>query len=68
MACATLKRTLDWETLNQRPNKRRRCSPYGHSSSVHQQPSSSKVLHEPVPSIFVECTNLKLTPGKTITY
>jgi len=31
MACATLKRALDWESLNQRPTKRRRCNPYGQS-------------------------------------
>lgn len=29
MACATLKRSLDWESLNQRPTKRRRCHPFG---------------------------------------
>lgn len=28
MACATLKRSLDWENLNQRPSKRRRCNPF----------------------------------------
>lgn len=33
MACATLKRTLDWESLNQRPTKRRRCNPFGQSGS-----------------------------------
>ncbi|XP_034109455.1 akirin [Drosophila sulfurigaster albostrigata] len=32
MACATLKRALDWESLNQRPTKRRRCVPYGQSA------------------------------------
>ncbi|XP_053952914.1 akirin isoform X1 [Anastrepha ludens] len=32
MACATLKRTLDWEALNQRPTKRRRCNPLGQST------------------------------------
>ncbi|XP_055707599.1 akirin [Phlebotomus papatasi] len=34
MACATLKRSLDWESINQRPSKRRRCSPYGANSSA----------------------------------
>lgn len=29
MACATLKRSLDWESINQRPTKRRRCHPFG---------------------------------------
>ncbi|EDV97056.1 akirin [Drosophila grimshawi] len=33
MACATLKRASDWESLNQRPNKRRRCNPFGQSRS-----------------------------------
>ncbi|TDG52914.1 hypothetical protein AWZ03_000457 [Drosophila navojoa] len=33
MACATLKRALDWESLNQRPTKRRRCNPFGQSGS-----------------------------------
>ncbi|XP_049297548.1 akirin [Anopheles funestus] len=38
MACATLKRSLDWESLNQRPTKRRRCHPFG---SPSQSPSAS---------------------------
>lgn len=25
MACATLKRSLDWDSINQKPAKRRRC-------------------------------------------
>ncbi|BFF97742.1 akirin [Drosophila madeirensis] len=33
MACATLKRALDWESMNQRPPKRRRCNPFGQSGS-----------------------------------
>lgn len=33
MACATLKRALDWENLNQRPTKRRRCNPFGQSAN-----------------------------------
>lgn len=41
MACATLKRTLDWEAINQRPNKRRRCNPYGQSGSNGSPPRSS---------------------------
>ncbi|XP_053672431.1 akirin [Anopheles nili] len=40
MACATLKRSLDWESLNQRPTKRRRCHPFG-SPSHSQSPSAS---------------------------
>nr|APH10041.1 akirin [Anopheles funestus] len=38
MVCATLKRSLDWESLNQRPTKRRRCHPFG---SPSQSPSAS---------------------------
>ncbi|CAH0700207.1 unnamed protein product [Spodoptera exigua] len=33
MACATLKRNLDWESMAQMPAKRRRCSPFAASSS-----------------------------------
>nr|UQC00143.1 akirin [Anopheles sacharovi] len=41
MACATLKRSLDWESLNQRPTKRRRCHPFG--SPSQSQPSSASM-------------------------
>lgn len=53
MACATLKRSLDWESLNQRPTKRRRCHPFGSpagssstasnniSNALNSSPSSS---------------------------
>lgn len=34
MACATLKRNLDWESMAQLPAKRRRCSPFAASSST----------------------------------
>lgn len=34
MACATLKRNLDWESMSQLPTKRRRCSPFPASSST----------------------------------
>lgn len=34
MACATLKRSLDWETMNQMPPKRRRCAPFATSPST----------------------------------
>lgn len=34
MACATLKRSLDWDSINQRPTKRRRCNPFGQSTSM----------------------------------
>lgn len=41
MACATLKRTLDWEAINQRPTKRRRCNPFGQSSNSGSAPRSA---------------------------
>ncbi|XP_013201155.2 akirin [Amyelois transitella] len=34
MACATLKRNLDWESMTQTPAKRRRCAPFAASSST----------------------------------
>ncbi|XP_073951777.1 akirin-like [Choristoneura fumiferana] len=34
MACATLKRNLDWESMAQLPAKRRRCAPFATSSST----------------------------------
>lgn len=33
MACATLKRSLDWENINHRPSKRRRCNPFDESTA-----------------------------------
>ncbi|XP_035791576.1 akirin-like [Anopheles albimanus] len=45
MACATLKRSLDWESLNQRPTKRRRCHPFG--SSPSSQGSSMSASSSP---------------------
>lgn len=65
MACATLKRSLDWESLNhQRPTKRRRCLPFATGSS---SPTPSKVV-ESTPSPFAEVSALtpKLTPGKNL--
>ncbi|XP_058829934.1 akirin [Topomyia yanbarensis] len=75
MACATLKRSLDWESLNQRPAKRRRCHPFGSPSSSNAQnsPSSSASssssgnamrVMEPKPSPFVDAGCSKLTPEK----
>lgn len=67
MACATLKRSLDWESINQRPTKRRRCLPFGTPSSPSTSSSSStaKVM-EPQPSPFAEASAYtpKLTPGE----
>lgn len=79
MACATLKRSLDWESLNQRPTKRRRCHPFGSpSSNAPNSPSSSAIaaaaaasssnsamrVMEPKPSPFAEAVCPKLTPEK----
>lgn len=78
MACATLKRSLDWESLNQRPTKRRRCHPFGSpsssSSNAQNSPSSSSAagcssnsamrVMEPKPSPFAETVCPKLTPEK----
>uniref|UniRef100_A0A182PIV6 Akirin n=1 Tax=Anopheles epiroticus TaxID=199890 RepID=A0A182PIV6_9DIPT len=80
MACATLKRSLDWESLNQRPTKRRRCHPFGSPSqnaSASSSPSASSStsvaaaaaaasmrVMEPKPSPFAEATCSKLTPEK----
>lgn len=66
MACATLKRSLDWESLNQRPTKRRRCNPFTTTSGTAQisnaQTTSAK-LTEPTQSAFADTTLTKLTPG-----
>lgn len=68
MACATLKRSLDWESLNQRPTKRRRCNPFTTASATPQnsnaQATSAKVT-EPTQSAFADATLTKLTPGNT---
>lgn len=69
MACATLKRSLDWESLNhQRPTKRRRCSPFTTAGGTAQatttaQSGNSKLACEPVPSVFADASLTKLTPG-----
>lgn len=72
MACATLKRSLDWESLNQRPTKRRRCHPFGSPSTSNAQnsspssasSSSAMRVMEPKPSPFAEAVCPKLTPEK----
>lgn len=63
MACATLKRSLDWEALNQRPAKRRRCLPFGANPS--SPTTSTKVAESSTVSPFLEASSLapKLTPG-----
>lgn len=65
MACATLKRSLDWESINQRPTKRRRCLPFGNPTSPST--STSKIM-EPTSSPFAEVSNFtpKLTPGEIL--
>ena len=68
MACATLKRSLDWESINQRPNKRRRCSPFASAAAPQIQPGASKLSVEPTPSAFNDATFTKLTPGKALQF
>lgn len=62
MACATLKRSLDWESLNQRPSKRRRCTPYGTTSSSQTPVKVSENAQSP----FMDTTFSKLTPGNIL--
>lgn len=64
MACATLKRTLDWESLNnrERPTKRRRCNPL-ERPSTSTCPNNWNKLNEPSTSPFVDSSMPKLTPG-----
>lgn len=66
MACATLKRSLDWESLNQRPTKRRRCGIYPTTSNSSQNSNSGnlKAISEPVTSVFADASLTKLTPEK----
>ncbi|CAO1356404.1 unnamed protein product, partial [Diamesa serratosioi] len=68
MACATLKRSLDWESLNQRPTKRRRCHPFGAASTSTGAPGAPNTkIMEQLPSPFAEASaqNMpKLTPEK----
>lgn len=65
MACATLKRSLDWESINQRPTKRRRCNPLGSSTSA--SPTTVKIS-EPSQSAFSEAAFPKLTPGMILVH
>lgn len=71
MACATLKRSLDWESLNQRPTKRRRCNPFATTNGTPQnsnaQVTGGKVT-EPTQSAFADASLTKLTPGNKIKY
>ncbi|CAH0556467.1 unnamed protein product [Brassicogethes aeneus] len=72
MACATLKRSLDWEpALGGRPAKRRRCIPFCGSPSQRDRAStsSSSSSHSPMgpsspksTSVFPDVISKKLTP------
>ncbi|KAG5679393.1 hypothetical protein PVAND_008961 [Polypedilum vanderplanki] len=66
MACATLKRSLDWEALNQRPAKRRRCLPFGTGPSSPTSPSTSAAskIIENSPFAEVAACTPRLTPEK----
>lgn len=61
MACATLKRNLDWESMTQMPAKRRRCAPFAASSST----SPGLKVAETRSPLFGENISApaKLTPG-----
>lgn len=66
MACATLKRSLDWESLNQRPTKRRRCNPFASTSGTAQSSNAQVTgvkVTEPTQSAFADASHTKLTPG-----
>ncbi|XP_050676114.1 akirin-like [Leptidea sinapis] len=60
MACATLKRNLDWETMSQMPAKKRRCASFATSPST----SPGLKVTEPKNSVFADIvsTPIKLTP------
>ncbi|RVE47244.1 hypothetical protein evm_008112 [Chilo suppressalis] len=62
MACATLKRNLDWESMAQLPAKRRRCAPFAASSST----SPGIKMTENKPSTFGDSVTapVKLTPER----
>ncbi|KAI4464955.1 hypothetical protein MML48_3g00007045 [Holotrichia oblita] len=69
MACATLKRSLDWEpVLGGRPAKRRRCIPFCASPSHHKdrqspsQTNSPSTSTTPTRSVFPDVVSKKLTP------
>lgn len=64
MACATLKRNYEWESMTQMPAKRRRCAPFAAGSST----SPGIKMSENKPSSFGESVSAsaKLTPGMFI--
>lgn len=57
MACATLKRSLDWESLNQRPTKRRRCHPFGSPSQQSASMAASASVMSPSSSSAISATS-----------
>lgn len=57
MACATLKRSLDWESLNQRPTKRRRCHPFGSPSQQNASMAASASVMSPSSSSATSATS-----------
>ncbi|KFB51550.1 hypothetical protein ZHAS_00019616 [Anopheles sinensis] len=57
MACATLKRSLDWESLNQRPTKRRRCHPFGSPSQQSASMAASASVMSPSSSSATSATS-----------
>jgi hypothetical protein len=69
MACATLKRSLDWEpVLGGRPAKRRRCIPFCESpthrdrASPPASPATSVASSSKPKSAFPDVVSQKLTP------
>lgn len=75
MACATLKRSLDWDAINPRPAKRRRCNPYGqrdngccsgacNAANQSITPRPVRDLNEKIPSPFVCSSIANMSAGK----
>ncbi|XP_041976399.1 akirin-like [Aricia agestis] len=62
MACATLKRSFDWDvSMSQTPSKRRRCAPISKSPGIKVEPTTTN-------SIFGEsvCASAKLSPERLL--
>lgn len=71
MACATLKRSLDWDPMLGQPAKRRRCIPFCTSPSHKDRPggsspSSSGCTTPKAKSVFPDVISQKMTPGKYV--
>ena len=74
MACATLKRSLEWEpVLGSRPTKRRRCNPFCSSPSqqtdvhISSHSSSPSTSSASMKSIFPDIVSKKFTSGTSCT-